>query len=686
MVRPQAAIDHLERSIELDPENADIQNETGTTLLALRRLDEAKAAFERAAALRPEWHVPLHNLAITAMRSGERDRALELAERAEKIGASVPPVRASEGMDHLAAGEFAEGWRGYEWRWPTGKPHVLGNLPVPLWDGSPLGERKLLLWSEQGLGDVLMFARFAASIPKERGRVILHTYPKLISLLATCPGIDQVIVDGDIVDVDLQFPLLSLPYLLNLQPSSIGPYLSAPAKCIDAEDAIEKGTALNVGILWASGKAFPAHAIRDCPLALFASLAGIPGVRLYSLQYGDAAKELAECPAPIVDLSPVLGDFHKTAAFVKRLDLIISVDTSLPHLAGALDAPVWTLIPQSSDWRWMREGDKTPWYPSMRLYRQQTPGDWAPVVERIARDLRELAADRFTPPQPLRVVHRKDPENGPRVFIKQYGEERTGSNYLRAAILANYADPELLIHLLGDKHTAPAPLSEVRLETASDEDPAYAFVATATFGVPAFATHPWIEDQIAEIRRVAVPLTDAFDRGELRYLISIKEPYAWAVSLAEAKGFMTRNMPLPPQFEQPLASACRRFNRVYAAWIALADAHPDAACIVRHEDVVRDPDLVIRTVAKQFALRRRESDWEHIDRVVLPAQWDGWTSSRSENPFDRAYYLERRYLDRIPHAHRRIIADTIDWDLFERFGYEPLEQNGLQLSNRSEAS
>lgn len=668
MGRAEDAFEHLDRACELDPDNADIRNETGCALLSLARRDEAAGEFERAAALRPDWPVPLKNLAVIALRNGRRDAALELTERARAIGASLPIVHADRGMHLLAEGEFSEGWRGYEWRWPDGKPPHRSDLVVPVWDGSPLGERTLLLWSEQGYGDVLQFVRFASLIPKERGRVLLHAPQPLARVLATCPGIDRVVVDGDRVDLDVQFPLLSLPAILGAAPQPVPPYLSAPAECADAENAIERGTALNVGIVWASGKLYLAHAARDCPLELFAPLADIPGVRLYSLQFGEAAAELAECPAPIVDLAPVLGDFYKTAAFVKRLDLIVSVDTSLAHLAGALGAPTWTLIPHSPDWRWMRGGTDSLWYASMKLYRQQTPGDWRPVMERIARDLRELTAGRHScDPLPKRAVTPKRRVVRDRVYIKQYGERATGTNVVRASLLASRDDVELLLHVLGDKHSYPAPLDALRREAESTPDPAWSFAAWATFGTPAFMTQLWNADQIHEVRRLANGVKTAFDRGELRYLITIRNPYAWAVSIARHDRFILgREMPLPPAFAAPLARACRRFNRLYASWLALADAHPQSARVVRYEDLLRESGEV------DFGIAGMTYGWKRVTACVQPAIWDHWRVSLSGTAFDAAPELRGDCLLLIPAEHRKIIAETIDWSLIRLFGYEPL--------------
>ena len=678
MGRSVEALEHLSRAADLDPQNASIQNEIGGVLWCQLRLEEAITAYQRAAELKPHWSVPWHNQAVLAFRRGDRASAIALLKKSAEIGLPPGLSRLELGMQLLKDGNFHEGWSEYEWRWRSGgTPPQRPDLVVPVWDGSPLGDRTLVLWHEQGYGDILQFVRFVSLIPKERGRILLHAQKRLASLLATCPGIDQIVVDGDDVDVDVQFPLMSLPWLFDIVPAPEKPYLDAPAECPEAQEAIQTGTAFNVGIVWASGRLYPGHAQRDCPLELFARLAEIPGVRLFSLQYGENASDLAHCPAPIVDLSPVLGDFYQTAAFVKRLDLIVTVDTSMPHLAGALGAPVWTLIARDSDWRWRIEGDSCDWYPTMRLYRQEQRWEWEPVMERVERDLRALVAKHFPvapPPLPKRVTAPKAPVPDARIFIKQYGERRTGTNYVRASILANYADTELLMHVLGDKHSSPAPLEELRREAELRDDPAWSFVSTATFGRPALSTTLGNRDQMTEVRRLAVPVTGAFDRGELRYAVSIKEPYGWAVSIARMDRWIFGNMPLPDQFAHALVAACKRYNRVYSSWIALAEAHPDRTCFIRYEDLVRDSDAVFRAVEEHFGLQRRAPHWQDFGEDIQPTQWDGWGVSKSERLFDRRYYIERRYLERIPPLHRRIIADTIDWPMVSRFDYEPLER------------
>lgn len=675
MKEMQQGLDHLRRAAELDPQNASVQNDLGGSLMALNRLDEAQVALARAAELRPDWAPPLHNEALLYLRLGERDLAMEVMRRAAAAGTPLPLLQLDLALQLLAQGEFREGWREYEWRWPSGgKPLHREDLVVPLWDGSPLGERTLLLWTEQGHGDALQFVRFASLIPKERGRLILYAPARLAAVLATCDGIDRVIVDGDTVEVDLQFPLLSLPNILGVDaPAPVGPYLSAPAECPDADEAVQRGSAFNVGIVWGSGKLYPNHAARDCPLALFERLAAVPGVRLFSLQYGERVPDLAESPAPIVDLSPVLGDFYKTAAFVKRMDLVISVDTSLPHLAGALGVPVWLLVPTSPDWRWMREGEESLWYATMRLFRQETAGDWTPVMERIERELRALTAGRYTaPPLPMRVLKPKTPVKSTRVFIKQYGERQTGTNFLRTSLLASFEDIEVLMHLLGDKNSPPPPLRELRAEASAEEQPAWSFVSKATFGAPAALTQPWRRDQLEEVARVAVALTEAFDRGELRYLVSVKDPYAWVVSVARQGNYIVGQMALPDTFATALATECRRFNRLYSAWLALVDEQPERACVVRYEDLLRDPRTVVAEIGKRFGLQHCAPQWQVPAGKVLPALWDGWGTTTSETVFDRQYYLARRYLERIPVRHRHIIAETIDWSLCARMGYAPL--------------
>jgi hypothetical protein len=248
---------------------------------------------------------------------------------------------------------------------------------------------------------VLQFLRYAALAAAEGAQVVAEVQPPLVRLAATCPGVAELAVRGEALpEVDLQVPLLSLPRLFGTELASIPaeiPYFRPPAGEEVGEDVDRllgpPHRGLRVGVVWAGNPDFPGDAERSCPPRQLEPLTRVAGVRLASLQFGDRAKELSELPAgSLVDLRPVLGDFARTAALLTHLDLVLTIDTSMAHLAGALGRPVWNLLSHRPDWRWLKEGEATPWYPTMRLVRQRRPGDWAELVERVAAELAELAA------------------------------------------------------------------------------------------------------------------------------------------------------------------------------------------------------------------------------------------------------------------------------------------------------
>ena len=297
-------------------------------------------------------------------------------------------------------GRFEQGWPGYEWRW---KCKEFGSLPPfqpPLWDGSSLDGRTILVHAEQGLGDTLQFIRYVPSLHQRGGRVILMCQPPLVRLLTRSPGIERLLAHGDPVpEFDVHTPLLSLPRLLGTTLESVPadvPYLEAEPQLVEAwRHRLGSYPGFKVGIVWQGNPKFRLDRLRSIPLAQFAPLARVPGVHLFSLQKGPGAEQLAAVTDrfPVTDLGRRLDDFMDTAAVLKNLDLVISVDTAIAHLAGALGIPVWVALPFAPDWRWLMGREDSPWYPTMRLFRQTRPGQWEDVFHHIAEALqRRLAA------------------------------------------------------------------------------------------------------------------------------------------------------------------------------------------------------------------------------------------------------------------------------------------------------
>ena len=334
---------------------------------------------------------------------GEFRAALAEFDQAMRLDSSLPLLRTNRAIMLLLHGNFAEGWPQYESRWQDGNSPQ-ARWTQPLWDGSSLAGRAILLHLEQGRGDSLQFIRYAPLLKHQGATVLVAAPRRMIPILSTCPGIDRFYSgDEPVGPFDVHAPLLSLPGCFHTDLTNIPanvPYLSARDDLVERwRDRLRDDGRLRVGINWqgtpasATYRGNPAKAIA---LEAFAPLSEIAGVRLVSLQKGAGTEQLAGAKFAVEDLGSQLdetcGAFEETAAVIKHLDLVISSDTALVHLAGALAAPVWVLLPRSSDWRWLLDRSDSPWYPTMRLFRQARLGDWSDVFRRIAAELGTLAA------------------------------------------------------------------------------------------------------------------------------------------------------------------------------------------------------------------------------------------------------------------------------------------------------
>jgi hypothetical protein len=257
-------------------------------------------------------------------------------------------------------------------------------------DGSDLTGRRLLLWAEQGLGDTIQFVRYATQFARQGARLVLECAPQLERLMQSLSGIDSVVTrETSPGEFDVHLPLLSVPRLFGTTTHSIPaavPYLAPAAADRERWRAeLGGGEGLRVGLVWAGSPTHADDRNRSIAPELLEPLLELPGVRWFSLQIGARADHAPR--GPLTDLAPRLVDFAETAAVIANLDLVLSVDTAVAHLAGAVGAPVWTLLPYVPDWRWMLDRDDSPWYPTMRLFRQQHRGEWQPVIERVAAEL-----------------------------------------------------------------------------------------------------------------------------------------------------------------------------------------------------------------------------------------------------------------------------------------------------------
>jgi len=394
------AIASFHHAARCKPDFAPVYVNLGMAYLTEGMLDEAVAFNRQAVLLKPDYAEAYYNLGVAFQRLHRLDDALANFQQALRLNSDFAMAHLGRAHTLLLAGDFAQGWPEHEWRArcpPFGTPSLRG--PQPAWDGSALGGRILLLRAEQGIGDTLQFIRYASVIKLQRGqgRIIVEAQAPVLPLLRTCPGVDQTIAQGDSPPpFDVQALLLSLPGLLGTSLANVPadvPYLAAdPALVAHWRSELSHVQGFKVGIVWQGSSMHLQDRRRSISLPEFAPLATVEGVHLFSLQVGPGHEQLAALAGrfPVTDLGVRFDStsFADAAAVVMTLDLVVTVDTALAHLAGALGVPVWVVLPFSPDWRWLLGREDSPWYPSMRLFRQAHPGDWAEVFLRIREALR----------------------------------------------------------------------------------------------------------------------------------------------------------------------------------------------------------------------------------------------------------------------------------------------------------
>jgi tetratricopeptide (TPR) repeat protein len=389
----------FQRAIAFKPDYPDAHNNLGSILEKQDRFGEAVACFQQAIGLKPDFSDAHNNLGIALWKQGRLDEAVASYQQVLHFKPDYAEAHWNRGLAWLQMGQFEQGWPGYEWRWKCKDFGTLPPFQAPLWDGSPLDGRTILVHAEQGLGDTLQFIRYAPLLHQRGGRVIMMCQPLLTRLLARNSGIERLLAHGDPTpEFDFHVPLLSLPGLLGTTLESVPadvPYLGAEPELVETwRQRLSIYPGFKIGIAWQGNPKYRLDRVRSVPLAQFAPLARVPGVHLLSLQKNVGREQLAarERRFPVTDLSGQLEDFVDTAAVMKNLDLVITSDTSIAHLAGALGVPVWVALHEFSDWRWLQNRDDCPWYPTMRLCRQARLGQWEDVFHRIAEALRERLA------------------------------------------------------------------------------------------------------------------------------------------------------------------------------------------------------------------------------------------------------------------------------------------------------
>jgi Flp pilus assembly protein TadD len=388
------ALESFRRSLTLCPNEPQVLNNLGNTLLARNRYEEAIERFSAAARLAPSDAGIRLNLGNALRAAGRLPEAIATL----RAGVELSPGSAEAHWDLafalLLRGDLAEGLREYDWRIQR-KDYPQRQFPSPLWQGEELSGRTLLVHSEQGAGDAIQFVRFVTPLWERGARVMLECPASLARLFRSVAGVRQVIPRGEALPRhDWHVPMLSLPRQLGIDERSLpsaAPYLEPAWR--GARTGAAGAKPLRVGLAWRGNPKHPNDRHRSISLPTLSPIFHVRGVSFHNLQAPPApefADEAAGVGAfqSVADLS---SDFHGTAELISSLDLVISVDTSVAHLGGALGCPVWLLLPFAPDWRWLLRREDTPWYPSVRLFRQASAGDWDPVVRAVCEALRARA-------------------------------------------------------------------------------------------------------------------------------------------------------------------------------------------------------------------------------------------------------------------------------------------------------
>lgn len=393
----EEAIASYRLALESAPEIGEVHNNLGNSLMALGCFAEAADSFLRASELMPTSPVPRTARATALQAMGN----IAGAEADCRMAVAIDPFFAAAhwnlALNLLLQGQYDEGWREYEWRWK--KPDFTSpvrHFDVSLWDGSPLNGRTILLHAEQGFGDAIQFVRYAPLVAQRGGSVVIECHPQLVSLFQGMEGVASVAAFGEELPAYyFQAPFLSLPRIFGTTLENIPscPYLSITP---ERREKWQKQT-LNypgprVGIVWAGNSIHRNDTFRSLPLEALSSLANLADIQFFSLQMGDAKRQLYLSPLAkiVVDLTNQIHDFADTAALIEQLDLVITIDSAVAHLAGSLGKPVWLMLAFAPDWRWLLERSDSPWYPTMRIFRQGIQRDWRVVVKKIENALIEF--------------------------------------------------------------------------------------------------------------------------------------------------------------------------------------------------------------------------------------------------------------------------------------------------------
>jgi FkbM family methyltransferase len=485
------------RAVECDPSQLLAHMQLGSAVRAAGRLDEAVACYRRSLEIDPN-HARAHSNLGSALRlQGKLEEAVACCRRAIELQPDYVMGHLNLAIILLAMGDTEAGWPEYEWRLQLPGAAV-SSLCQPLWDGSPLDGRTIMLFLEQGVGDVFHFIRYVPLLRERGARVLVECPSGLVPTLQNANlEIDQLVVRGaELPPFDVAAPLLSVPGILRTTVDTIPcdvPYLqAAPTLVEDWRDRVQAVSGYKVGIAWQGNKKHPEDRWRSMPLAQFEPLSRVEGATLISLQKGQGGEQVRSCGFPVIDWTDEMdntgGPFTDTAAVMKHLDLVVTCDSAVAHLAGALGVPVWTALPTAADWRWFQDRHDSPWYPTMRLFRQQEMGDWRDLFERIAAALAEETGTELTPPSSR----------------KETSEEALSS--LRVEVSpGELLDKISILQIKSERIDDPAKLWNIQTELQALTQTRNQFVETS----------PSLDQLFADLKRVNEALWDVED--ELRF-------------------------------------------------------------------------------------------------------------------------------------------------------------------------
>jgi Flp pilus assembly protein TadD len=390
------AMSCFQRAVELDAKFAPVYTNIGLILALEGDYERAEAAHRRSLSIDPNYVTALHNIANLLQDAGKLDEALEYFRRAVELKPGDPEIHTHRALCMLMKGDFARGWDQYEWRMQMKSQLAKHSLKSPLWDGRSFEGQTLLVYHEQGFGDVVQTARYLPMVKARGGKVAVACAPPIGKLMETVEGVDLVVTsDAAIPAHHFKVPVMALPRIFRQDIDNIPnkvPYIKAPPVMLMGGEGAKR-----VGIVWAGSNTHDNDHRRSMPANELKPLLATPGVSFYSLQFGERFAELeqaglADKVTRITDAQ--MSDFHQTAGYIDQLDLLITVDTAVAHVAGALGKPVWILLAFANDFRWLKGRDDTPWYPSMKLYRQSRPMVWSDVIQRLSADLAGFARKR----------------------------------------------------------------------------------------------------------------------------------------------------------------------------------------------------------------------------------------------------------------------------------------------------